>query len=65
MRLLLAEEIFLLTHQDSRWTAGSTHAGALLGGALLAELALAKAVEIEEKRGWLHRPTVLTRTGGD
>lgn len=63
MRLLLAEEILLLTLEDTSWTAQSTHAGALVGGALLAELTLEETVRLEEKQGWLHRPKVLVRPG--
>src|SRR5690606_30037603 len=33
----------------------------LLGGALLAELALAGVVDVEPKQGWFHRPEVLAR----
>ncbi|MEE3127658.1 MAG: GPP34 family phosphoprotein, partial [Actinomycetota bacterium] len=58
MDLLLAEDLMLLLLDDQTGAVRQTHLRPLLGGAVLADLALAGAVEVEEKRGVWHTAKV-------
>ncbi len=58
MDLLLAEDLMLLLLDDETGAVRQTHVRPLLGGAVLADLALAGAVEVEEKRGVWHTAKV-------
>lgn len=56
---LIAEDLLLLLLDDEKGTiAASTYLDTALGGALLVELALGGAVEVEEKRGFWHAARV-------
>ncbi len=56
---LIAEDLLLLLLDDEKGTlAASSYLQSALGGALLVELALAGAVEVEEKRGFWHSAKV-------
>lgn len=56
---LIAEDLLLLLLDDEKGTvAASTYLQTALGGALLVELALAGAVEVEDKRGFWHSAKV-------
>lgn len=62
MTLLIAEDLMLLLMDDETGRlAVASQARPLFGGALLVELALDGAVEVEEKRGLLHTPRVDVR----
>lgn len=64
MEMLIAEDLLLLLMDDEKGRlAASSYARPLFGGALLVELALAGAVEVEEKRGFWHTAKV-TSVGG-
>jgi len=58
MTPLLAEDLLLLLLDDEKGTARSSYTAAALGGALLAELALSGAAEIEEKTSFWRAPHV-------
>ncbi|WP_181310403.1 GOLPH3/VPS74 family protein [Nocardioides campestrisoli] len=59
---LVAEDLMLLLMDDEKGRlAASSQSRPLFGGALLVELALDEAVEVEEKRGLLHTPRVHAR----
>ncbi|GGD16561.1 GOLPH3/VPS74 family protein [Nocardioides daphniae] len=58
-RTLIAEDLLLLLMDDEKGRlAAASYAQPLFGGALLAELALDGAVEVEEKRGMWHTAKV-------
>ena len=58
MDLLLAEDLMLLLLDDETGAVRQTHLRPLLGGAVLADLALGGAVDVEEKRGFWHTARV-------
>ncbi|QCX26910.1 GOLPH3/VPS74 family protein [Nocardioides jishulii] len=59
---LIAEDLLLLLMDDEKGRLAAASASRpLFGGALLIELALDEAVEVEEKRGLLHTPKVHAR----
>ncbi len=58
MDLLLAEDLMLLLLDDETGAVRQTHLRPLLGGAVLADLALTGAAEVEEKRGVWHTAKV-------
>lgn len=59
---LIAEDLLLLLMDDEKGRLAAASASRpLFGGALLIELALDEAVEVEEKRGHLHVPKVHAR----
>lgn len=61
---LIAEDLLLLLMDDvTGRLAASSYARPLFGGALLVELALDEAVEVEEKRSMWHSAKVSTRQG--
>lgn len=61
---LIAEDLLLLLMDDEKGRlAASSYARPLLGGALLVELALDEAVEVEEKRSMWHSAKVAPRPG--
>jgi hypothetical protein len=64
MSLLIAEDLLLLLLDDAKGTTpASTAIGTVLGGAVLLELALAGAVEIDEPRGrWKPRKVRVATT---
>lgn len=64
MEFLVAEDVFLLLTDDTDGrTADGGHLVPLLGGALLVELALLGAAEVEPRRGTWHSPKVSVTDG--
>lgn len=61
--LLLAEDLLLLLLDDDTGALRHTYLQPLLGGAVLAELALAEAVEVGEKQGFWHTAKVAAVPG--
>ena len=63
METLVAEDLLLLLLDDESGALGTSHVQPALGGALLVELALAGAVEVEERTGAWRTAKVLAVEG--
>lgn len=64
MEMLVCEDlVLLLTDDESGKVSASTWTAYALAGALLVDLALAGAITVEEKQGFLHSPKVLPVAG--